>query len=140
RALAAARRPLRRRAPRPARTRLRPHRNRRLPPPVHSATASRSRLRRLRHLDIAPRRAPPSVAERRRGGRRVARRHTAAGRSRGGAGIQALRPARARLITALGAACALGASIAYVGVGGGRFATVGAGVGAFGLGLLVLGL
>jgi hypothetical protein len=44
------------------------------------------------------------------------------------------------LITAFGAIVALGAAIAYVGTGDGRFATVGAGFGAFGLGLLVLGL
>jgi hypothetical protein len=44
------------------------------------------------------------------------------------------------LITAFGAILALGAAIGYVAAGDGRFATVGAGVGAFGLGLLVLGL
>jgi hypothetical protein len=44
------------------------------------------------------------------------------------------------LITALGAILALAASIAYVGAGDGRFATVGAGFGTFGLGLLALGL
>jgi hypothetical protein len=44
------------------------------------------------------------------------------------------------LITALGAVSALGASIAYVAAGGGQLATLGAVVGAFGLGLLVLGL
>jgi hypothetical protein len=70
----------------------------------------------------------------------VARRHTPAGCPRGGAGIQALRPARARLITALGAVAALGASIVYVAGSGGRLATLGAGVGAVGLGLLLLGL
>jgi hypothetical protein len=70
----------------------------------------------------------------------VARRHTTTVGARGGAGIQALRPARARLITALGAVAALGAPIAYVALGGGRLATVGAVAGAFGLTLLVLGL
>jgi hypothetical protein len=44
------------------------------------------------------------------------------------------------LITALGAISVLAASIAYVGAGGGKLATLGAVVGAFGLGLLVLGL
>jgi hypothetical protein len=70
----------------------------------------------------------------------VARRHTVAVCPGGGAGIQALRPARARLITALGAVAALGASIAYVAAGSGRLATLGAAVGAVGLALLVLGL
>jgi hypothetical protein len=70
----------------------------------------------------------------------VAGRHAAAGCPRGGAGIQALRPARARLITGVGALAALGAAIAYVAGSGGRFATVGAVVGLFGLGLLVVGL
>jgi hypothetical protein len=44
------------------------------------------------------------------------------------------------LITALGAVSALLASIAYIGAGGGQLARVGASVGVFGLGLLVLGL
>jgi hypothetical protein len=70
----------------------------------------------------------------------VARRRSAASCARGGAGIQALRPTRARLITALGAASALGAAIAYVAAGSGRLATVGASVGACGLALLLLGL
>jgi hypothetical protein len=70
----------------------------------------------------------------------VARRHAPAGRPRGGAGIQALRPARARLITALGAVAALGASIAYIAASGGKLATLGAVLGAVGLGLLAVGL
>jgi hypothetical protein len=44
------------------------------------------------------------------------------------------------LITALGAVAALGASIAYIDASGGHLARVGAGAGAFGLALLVLGL
>jgi hypothetical protein len=70
----------------------------------------------------------------------MARRDSATGCPGGGAGIQALRPARARLITALGALAALGGSIAYIGLNGGRLASVGAAVGAIGLGLLLLGL
>jgi hypothetical protein len=44
------------------------------------------------------------------------------------------------VITALGAVAALGASIAYIDGSGGRLATLGAVVGALGLGLLVVGL
>jgi hypothetical protein len=66
----------------------------------------------------------------------VARRHTTASGARGGAGIPALRPARARLITALGALAALGATVVYVAASGGTLATVGATVA--GLGLVVL--
>jgi hypothetical protein len=70
----------------------------------------------------------------------VARRHAPAGRPGGGAGIQALRPARARLITALGAVAALGAAIAYIAASGGRLATLGAVLGLLGLTLLLFGL
>jgi hypothetical protein len=70
----------------------------------------------------------------------MARRHPVAGCARGGAGIPALRPARARLITGLGAVASIGAPIAYVAGSGGRLATVGAVVGGLGVGLLVLGL
>jgi hypothetical protein len=70
----------------------------------------------------------------------VARRSAAAGRHRGGAGIQALRPARARLISAIGAVLALGAAVAYVAESGGDLARVGGALGAAGLALFVLGL
>ena len=85
----------------------RPRGDRRLARAVHAAAGARPRrvaydiwtLRRdaLRHR----------LQQRRRRGRRVGQRAAPAGRPRGGAGIQALRPARARLITALGALLAL---------------------------------
>jgi hypothetical protein len=50
----------------------------------------------------------------------VAERRTAAGGAGGGAGIQALRPARARLITAAGALAALVAAVAYAAASAGR--------------------
>src|SRR5436305_3003447 len=70
----------------------------------------------------------------------MARRQVSASAARGGAGISALRPARARLITAAGALAALAATVAYVYAGAGRFATTGAGMGAVGLALLAGGL
>jgi hypothetical protein len=52
----------------------------------------------------------------------MARRHAAAGRARGGAGIPALRPSRARLITGAGATAALCGALALPVFAGGRFA------------------
>ena len=64
------------------------------------------------------------------------RRRAAAGCRGGGEGIQALRPARARLITALLSLGALGSVVAYAGTTGGRLAPVADGVGGLGLALL----
>jgi hypothetical protein len=54
--------------------------------------------------------------------------HAVAGRPGGGAGIQALRPARARLITALGALASLAGAGAYATTAGDRWAFVGLGL------------
>src|SRR3982751_6043131 len=70
----------------------------------------------------------------------MARRYVPASGPRGGAGIQALRPARARVITALGAVAALGATVSYVAASGTRLAGVGGAAGVLGLGVLVAGL
>jgi hypothetical protein len=70
----------------------------------------------------------------------VARREIAAVRRGGGAGIQALQPARARLITALLALAALGATVAYAVTTGGKLAPVSIAAGALGLGLLATGI
>ena len=65
---------------------------------------------------------------------------TAAVGSGGGAGIQALHPARARLITGLLALVALGATIGYATATDGRLALVAFGVGALGFGFLALAI
>ena len=94
----------------------------------------------LRHLDASPRRATPPPAQHRRRGRRVGQRAAPAGRPGGGAGIQALRPARARLITALGALLTLGAACVYAAATAGRFAPIAIVTGALAVALLALGL
>jgi hypothetical protein len=66
--------------------------------------------------------------------------HAVAGRTGGGAGIQALRPARARLITALGALASLAGAGAYATTAGDRWAFVSLGTGAAAVLLLGLGL
>jgi hypothetical protein len=63
-----------------------------------------------------------------------------AGDPRGGAGIQALRPARARLITGGAAVAALAGAGAYSTAAGGRFAALALGAAAIALALLTLGL
>jgi hypothetical protein len=70
----------------------------------------------------------------------VGQRTAAAGRPRGGAGIQALRPARARLITGLGALLALGGACAYAAATAGRFAPIAIVTGTLAVGLLALGI
>jgi uncharacterized protein (DUF58 family) len=66
RTLPAARRTLGRCAARPARARLRPRGDRRLPGAVHEAACARARRGRLRHLAAATRRAATPAPERRR--------------------------------------------------------------------------
>jgi hypothetical protein len=70
----------------------------------------------------------------------VARRFVPAGRARGGEVIQARRPARARLITALGSLAALGAAAIYTTMTGGRLGALAGIVCALGVVLLALGL
>jgi hypothetical protein len=67
-------------------------------------------------------------------------RHAPAVGPRGGAGIQALRPARARLITGAGALAALAAAGGYGASGGGRFGALALAGAALSLALLALGL
>jgi hypothetical protein len=70
----------------------------------------------------------------------VAERAAVAGGPGGGAGIQTLRPARARLITAVGAlACLVGAE-AYATATAGRFADLTLGIGGLAVALLAVGL
>jgi hypothetical protein len=70
----------------------------------------------------------------------MAARAAAAGRPGGGAGIQALRPARARLVTGAGALAALGGVVAYSTSSGGPLRAVALATGAVALVLLALGL
>jgi hypothetical protein len=70
----------------------------------------------------------------------MARRDAAAGHSRGGTGIQALRPARARLITAALALAVLAGADAYSVASAGRLAPVAAAGSVVGLGLLAGGI
>jgi hypothetical protein len=70
----------------------------------------------------------------------MGRKDATAGDSRGGAGIQALRPARARLITAIGALGALAAAGAYGALSGASLGGVAAGGCIAGLVLLAGGL
>src|SRR3954447_24031081 len=61
-------------------------------------------------------------------------------RPRGGAGVQALRPARARLITGAGALLTLGGACLYAAATAGRFAPIAIVSGALAVALLALGL
>jgi hypothetical protein len=61
-------------------------------------------------------------------------------RPRGGAGIQALRPARARLITGVGALLTLGGACLYAAATAGRFAPVAIVSGSLAVALLALGI
>jgi hypothetical protein len=70
----------------------------------------------------------------------VERRHAVAVGSRGGAGIQALRPARARLITGAGALLALAGAGTYATVAGGELAGIALAGAVLSLVLLSLGL
>jgi hypothetical protein len=68
------------------------------------------------------------------------RRCPLAGRDRGGARIPSLRPARARLITGLGALAALAAAGGYATAAAGRFADLAGGAALLGLVALAVGL
>jgi hypothetical protein len=70
----------------------------------------------------------------------VGQRAAVAGRPGGGAGIQALRPARARLITALGALLALGGACVYATATADRLAPIAIVTGSLAVALLALGL
>jgi hypothetical protein len=70
----------------------------------------------------------------------VGQRAAAAGRPGGGAGIQALRPARARLITGLGALLALGGACVYAAATAGRLAPITIVTGSLAVALLALGI
>ena len=109
------------------------------PVPVHSTSGPRPRRARLRHLDAAARRTPPPPAARRSRRRRVGCDSAAAGDPGGGAGIQALRPARARLITGAAALATLAGAGGYATAAGGRFAALALGATVLALVLLALG-
>jgi hypothetical protein len=66
--------------------------------------------------------------------------HPAADGPGGGAGIQALRPARARLISGAGALASLAAAVAYATAAGGSLGGLALGLGIVGLLVLALGL
>ncbi|HEY3182688.1 MAG TPA: hypothetical protein VGJ77_07645 [Gaiellaceae bacterium] len=70
----------------------------------------------------------------------MAARRRPAGRARGGEGIQALRPARARLIPALAATVAAAAVAGYTLGLGGRYGALAAALAAVGLLVLIFGL
>jgi hypothetical protein len=70
----------------------------------------------------------------------MARRHAAGGNPGGGAGIQALRPARARLITGALALAAIGAVFAYSASTAGKLELVTLTAGSFGVTLLAVGI
>jgi hypothetical protein len=70
----------------------------------------------------------------------VAGRDVARGCARGGEGIQALRPARARLITGAGSVATVAAVAAYAATAGGTLAIVGASLAAAGALVLAVGV
>src|SRR5262249_28614081 len=140
RADAAARRAGRRRAARPARAPVRPRDRRDLARPIRRTRQGRARAHRPSALAAAPRGTSRPVRAVRRPARRLGRRRLVPRSSGGGEGIQALRPARSRVVTAAGALAVASGLVVYAPLHADRLEAVTAAISLLGTLMLALAI